>query len=100
MDSSILLEHSTTPLEAGFKALSDPARLRILDLLSSGSRCVCELEVEMSCASNLLAYHLGLLKQAGFVEGTKEGRRTHYRIIPDAFQALCGELDRLAGQSK
>jgi ArsR family transcriptional regulator len=100
MDSSTILERSVTSLEVGFKALSDPARLQILDLLSSGSRCVCELEVEMSCASNLLAYHLGVLRQAGFVEGTKEGRRTHYRLVPDAFQALCRELDRLAGLSK
>ncbi|MCJ7832117.1 MAG: ArsR family transcriptional regulator, partial [Actinobacteria bacterium] len=57
----MILEQSSGSFVLGFKALSDPARLQILDLLSSGSRCVCELEVEMSCASNLLAYHLGIL---------------------------------------
>lgn len=84
----------------GFKALADPARLQILDLLSSGSRCVCELEVEMSCASNLLAYHLGILKQAGFVRGTKQGRRTHYELLPEALDTMrdgLGELLRRAG---
>jgi len=81
---------------AGFKALSDPARLRILDLLSTGSRCVCELEVEMSFASNLLAYHLGVLKEAGLVHGTRQGRRTNYELLPDALDAMRRELDRLA----
>ena len=96
MNSSIILEGSTEASTAGFQALSDPARLRILDLLSSGTRCVCELEVEMSCPSNLLAYHLGILRDAGLVEGTKRGRRTDYRLLPDGFQMMRAKLDHLA----
>jgi len=96
MNSSSILEVTSEARTAGFKALSDPARLRILDLLSSGTRCVCELEVEMSCPSNLLAYHLGILKQAGLVEGTKRGRRTDYRLLPDGLQVMRAKLDHLA----
>jgi ArsR family transcriptional regulator len=96
MNSSIILEGSTEASTAGFQALSDPARLRILDLLSEGTWCVCELELEMSCPSNLLAYHLGVLRDAGLVEGTKRGRRTDYRLLPDGLRVMQAKLDRLA----
>ena len=97
MNASTILEESTTTDAAGFKALSDPARLRIIGLLSEGTRCVCELEVEMSCPSNLLAYHLGILKEAGLVEGTKRGRRTDYRLLPGGLETIQARLNRLAG---
>jgi len=99
MNASTILEESAAADTTGFKALSDPARLRILDLLSEGTRCVCELEAEMSCPSNLLAYHLGILKEAGLVVGKKRGRWTDYRLVPGGLDALRAELDRLAGAS-
>jgi DNA-binding transcriptional ArsR family regulator len=47
-------------------------------------------------APNLLSYHLRILKEAGLVEGTRQGRRTEYRVRPKGLEKLTIELVRLA----
>ncbi len=63
-----------------FKALAHPGRLLIVDELSRGERCVCELAellgVEMPTASR----HLAQLRQAGIVEDQKRGVQVFYRL--------------------
>lgn len=56
------------------KALADPYRLRILDILSPEIRCNCHLQDQMEIAPNLLSYHLKILREAGLIVGTKRGR--------------------------
>lgn len=64
-----------------FKALAHPGRLRMVDELSRGERCVCELAellgVEMPTASR----HLALLKHAGIVDDEKRGAQVFYRLV-------------------
>lgn len=59
------------------------------------SRCVCELQVELGMASNLLSYHLRILREAGMVSGTRRGRRVEYRIEPRGLERLRRDVDRL-----
>jgi ArsR family transcriptional regulator len=47
-------------------------------------------------APNLLSYHLRILREAGLVEGTRQGRRVAYRIRPEGLERLTVELIRLA----
>lgn len=96
MNPSRILDQSTGTAR-GFDALSDPARLAILEALGRGTRCVCELGPELGLAQNLLSYHLRVLREAGLVTGSRRGRRIEYRIEGGAFAALRDELDRLAG---
>ena len=94
MNRSTILERSTdTALRFG--ALADPARLAILDRLRGGTRCVCELREDLGLASNLLSYHLRILRRAGLVSGTRRGRRVEYRALPDAFDLARQELEAL-----
>lgn len=69
-----------------FHALSDPRRLRILDLLRRGEQCVCDLQADLDCGQSLLSFHLKTLRDAGLVSFRKEGRWSHYSLAPGAFE--------------
>jgi len=58
-----------TPEEvvAMLKALADPNRLRIFDLLMQGDSCNCELKEKLGLPPNLLSHHLRVLREAGLV---------------------------------
>ena len=68
-----------------FHALSDPRRLRILDLLRAGEQCVCDLQSALDCGQSLLSFHLKTLRDAGLITMRKEGRWSHYQLDPTAF---------------
>ncbi len=80
-----------------FKALSDPTRLRILDRLRGGERCVCELTDVLDAGQSLLSFHLKTLKEAGLVTDRREGRWTHYALDAQGLaevDAFLGSLRR------
>ncbi|MBJ7898580.1 MAG: metalloregulator ArsR/SmtB family transcription factor [Cyanobacteria bacterium RI_101] len=82
-------------LLAGFHALSDPWRLRILEELRGRERCVCELSEALGVAQSKLSFHLKTLRSAGLIEGRQEGRWMYYRLQPEYFQVLERYLQRL-----
>jgi ArsR family transcriptional regulator len=63
-----------------FKALSDETRLRILKLLEHGELCVCDIVAALDMIQPKVSFHLGVLKEAGFLKDRKSGKWTHYRI--------------------
>ena len=63
-----------------FQALSDRTRVRILELLRDGERCVCELMADLKIRQSLLSFHLKTLKNARLVKDRKDGRWVHYSI--------------------
>jgi len=73
-----------------FKALADPIRLEILELLSPEITCNCHIQEQLDVAPNLLSYHLKLLREAGLIQGTRRGRWIDYRIREGA-ESLVGE---------
>jgi len=75
-----------------FAALSDPIRLRILDLLTFGSSCVCDLQEAVEVAPNLLSYHLRVLREAGLVETSRRGRWIDYSLVPEVIDSLAQAL--------
>jgi ArsR family transcriptional regulator len=96
MDPSRNVDRSGADPAAGYQALADPARLVILQALSSGTRCVCELGPRLGLAQNLLSYHLRILREAGLVSGRRSGRRVEYEVRGDRLRELREGLDRLA----
>ena len=69
------------PIEAKiFRAFCDEKRLRILDLLQGGEKCVCALIEEIGLPQSTLSYHMKILCESGVVEGRQEGKWTHYSI--------------------
>lgn len=81
---------------AAFKALSDPIRLRMLRLLAANDAemCVCEFVDTLQERQYTVSRGLGLLEQAGLVEGEKEGRWVYYGVASkdDAAAASLYEL--------
>ena len=67
-------------LVALFKALSDETRLKIIKLLEEGELCVCDIVAALDMQQSKVSFHLGVLKEAGFIQDRKQGRWTHYRI--------------------
>jgi len=70
------------------KALSDEKRLRILEQLASGERCVCDLTDALDAGQSLLSFHLKTLKDAGLVSDRRAGRWVHYSIAAEALAEL------------
>lgn len=65
------------------KALADPNRLRIFDLLMSGDSCNCELNEKLDLPPNLLSHHLRVLRRAGLVASRRDvldGRWIYYAV--------------------
>jgi DNA-binding transcriptional ArsR family regulator len=62
------------------KALAHPTRLFVVDELSKGERCVCELTDMVGADISTVSKHLSVLKQAGIVEDDKRGLQVWYRL--------------------
>ncbi len=59
---------------AVFKALAHPTRLKIVEMLArEGKKCVCELVDRLPFDQSTVSKHLGVLREAGIVNSTKEG---------------------------
>jgi ArsR family transcriptional regulator len=65
-----------------FKAFSDRTRLRLLNLLSAGEACVCDLVDVIGAPQPKVSRHLAYLRRAGLVVGRKDGLWMHYRLAP------------------
>ena len=71
-----------------FHALSDPTRIKIVEMLSHGERCVCELQTSVAAAQSRLSFHLRVLKDAGLVSDRREGRWSYYALNAHALDQI------------
>ena len=62
------------------KALAHPSRLMIIDELSRGERCVCDLTELVGHDMSTVSKHLNMLKKNGLVEDDKRGKQVYYRL--------------------
>lgn len=65
-----------------FKALGDPRRAMIVDMLSCGELCACKILEKFSISQSTLSHHMKLLCECGLVVGRNEGKWTHYSLSP------------------
>ena len=78
-------------LAAAFKALADPARLRVLNFIAAqpaGEACVCHFTGLLGLSQPTVSHHLRLLYEAGLVDRERRGTWVYYRIIPERIAAL------------
>ncbi len=71
-----------------FHALSDETRLRIVDRLSDGEKCVCDLTDLLDAAQSRLSFHLKTLKDAGILKDRRDGRWVYYALNPEVVEDL------------
>jgi DNA-binding transcriptional ArsR family regulator len=63
-----------------FRALGDPARLRLLEFLLGAEHTVTECVARIGLSQGRVSSHLACLAGCGYVEGRRDGRFTHYRV--------------------
>ena len=67
-------------LQATLKALSDPTRRKILELLKKGPLSAGEIGEHFEMTGATLSHHLSILKKAGLVDDSKKGTFVYYEI--------------------
>jgi protein-tyrosine-phosphatase/DNA-binding transcriptional ArsR family regulator len=78
------------------RALGDPLRWRIVELLSTEQLCVAHLSEELQTAQPLVSHHLKVLRQAGLIEPDRYRYWTYYRLRPGALIRLAATLGLVA----
>jgi ArsR family transcriptional regulator len=74
------------------RALAEPLRWQIVELLAREQLCVCHLTEELDAAQPLVSHHLKVLREAGLVEGERFRYWTYYRLVPAAFGEIASLL--------
>jgi ArsR family transcriptional regulator len=80
-------------LAAGFKALSDPARLQLISLVAAHAdqeACVCDLTEPVGLSQPTVSHHLKLLVEAGILSREQRGKWAYYKLVPATLNALAG----------
>ena len=76
-----------------FKALSDPKRAMIVDMLSCGELCACKILEKFDLSQSTLSHHMKILCECGIVKARYEGKWTYYSLDEEAVattkQFLC-----------
>ena len=77
------------------KALGQPTRLKILELLRDGERCVCEIFPAIKEEQSNVSRHLALMKSVGILASRKHGQMVHYRVRDPQFFKLLDSANAL-----
>jgi ArsR family transcriptional regulator len=94
--ASPLDEQEAGSMAAGFAALADPARLRLLSILAAseaGEVCACDFVEPLGKSQPTVSHHLKVLTGAGLISGEKRGRWVWYSLRPDRLDALRSALE-------
>jgi len=86
--------HQAERMAAIAKALGDPIRLQLVDVLrkNAGKVCVCELVPLFDLSQPTVSHHLKVLREAGIVDSERRGLWAYYFVHPDALGELAGWL--------
>lgn len=100
-----LASEPLSAMEAGelaplFKAIADPARLRLLSLIAcheGGEACVCELTGAFELTGPTISHHLKVLREAGLIGSERRGTWVYYWVNPGVLARLSTLLTPRAG---
>ena len=84
----IMTKGRDTEILALLKALGNPIRLDILNLLVSKEQCVCNIFDHLDLPQNLVSHHLGILRKNNLITAKKDGKWVHYSINHKIFAGL------------
>jgi ArsR family transcriptional regulator len=78
-----------------FKALADPARVRIVNVLATSDEpvCVCHLIEPLGLSQPTVSHHLKKLTEAGLLDREQRGRWAYYALRPRAVETLAAVVD-------
>jgi ArsR family transcriptional regulator, arsenate/arsenite/antimonite-responsive transcriptional repressor len=95
MAAGVMDEATALEVAVRLKALSDPARLRVMSLVlaSDDGACTCDVAPAVGLTEATVSHHLKVLREAGLVEREKVGTNVYYRARRDSLAALVQVID-------
>jgi ArsR family transcriptional regulator len=95
LDAPTLSEDEAEATAALFKALGDPARVRIVNLLATSHVpvCACEFMPALGLAQATVSHHLKRLTNAGLLDREQRGKWAYFSLNPEARARLAGLVD-------
>ena len=97
LTAGVLTEAQAGELASAFKALADPARLRLFSMVASipdGEACACDLVEPLGRSQPTVSHHLSVLVEAGLLCREQRGKWAYFRAVPERLAML---RDVLAG---
>jgi ArsR family transcriptional regulator, arsenate/arsenite/antimonite-responsive transcriptional repressor len=93
--AQVLTDEEAGATAAVFGALSDPARVKIVNLLATSGEpvCVCNLIEPLGLSQPTVSHHCKKLLDAGLVEREQRGKWAYFSLRPDALQTLAAVAD-------
>jgi ArsR family transcriptional regulator len=91
LNAEVLSDEEAEATAALFKALADPARVRIVNLLATGHGepvCICHLIEPLGLTQPTVSHHMKRLLDAGLVEREQRGRWAYFALKSDAVEKL------------
>jgi ArsR family transcriptional regulator len=86
--------------EGLLKALADPLRTRIVELLAAEQLCTCHLVEELGATQTNISNHLRVLRDVGLIASEPAGRYTYHRLVPERLNALAEALEGLGSKAR
>lgn len=96
----MLTDHASLMDRAVLRAIADPLRQRIVELLAGEQLCTCHLVEELAATQTNVSNHLRVLREAGLVTSEQAGRYTYHRLVPGRLEQLSTGLRDLAASSR
>ena len=81
-----------------FKALSDPTRREILNLLKQGSMTAGQIVEHFDTTGATISHHLNILRQAGLIEDRKSGKYIYYELNATVLEEILLWISELKGE--
>jgi len=88
------------PLEKLFRALADPTRLRIINLIAEQEICVCYFVEVVGAPQPKISRHLAYLRRAGIVSARRDGKWMHYKLLMPSDKHAAAILQTTVGSLK
>lgn len=82
------------------KAISDKKRLKIVDMLSCGELCACELLEKFDISQPTLSIDMKKLEEAGLIKSRREGKNIYYSLNTKALEHFHDQLKRIFTESE
>lgn len=82
------------------RALADPIRSRMIELLGDEDLCGCHFVEELGISNSLVSHHLKVLREAGLVSTTRERYWTYYRLEAEGLRALADACAAVASKTE
>lgn len=90
--------HAHAEVVQVLRALAEPARLSVVHLLAEAPRRVTDLTAVLGLAQSTVSGHLAVLRDAGLVTATPQGRSTWYALVDAEVDGLLGAAERVVSR--